>query len=178
MISPSLRHCGVAISRVIRVIFGWYSWITREIHGVFPEKIHHFDTENTCISRVILEYVSAGLRPSLGKRKLKVWIKGVIIDLARVCNSERRRCDAMTSPMQVNWHTRILTPFFRRCTDTRCMINNGSDIDNNVRRITVQCTTFRVACACLTPPPIPSTPLRALTQLQNRISTFSDDVKC
>ena len=42
--------------------FGSYSWITREIHGVFPEKIHHFDTENTCISSVILEYVSAGSR--------------------------------------------------------------------------------------------------------------------
>ena len=59
MISPSLRHCGVAISRVIRVI-SVGTRITREIHGVFPEKIHHFDTDNTCISRVILEYVSAG----------------------------------------------------------------------------------------------------------------------
>ena len=34
---------------------------TRELHGVFPEKIHHHDTENTCISGVILEYVSAGI---------------------------------------------------------------------------------------------------------------------
>ena len=61
MISPSLRHCGVAISRVIRVISVGTREITREIHGVFPEKIHHFDTKNTCISRVILEYVSAGV---------------------------------------------------------------------------------------------------------------------
>ena len=82
MISPSLRHCSVAISRVIRVI----SVGTRELHIVFPEKIHHFDTENTCISRVILEYVSAG---SLHSAEL---INLSLGQLARTKSSETRVC--------------------------------------------------------------------------------------
>ena len=38
MISPSLRHGGVAISRVIRVILVGTRELRGEIHGVLPEK--------------------------------------------------------------------------------------------------------------------------------------------
>ena len=61
----SIFRCiiGVSISRVLRVFSAntheLLQFCTCKIHDVIWENIHQYDTKNTCILSVILEYVSA-----------------------------------------------------------------------------------------------------------------------